>query len=270
MHRTSVAYWNQRARMGIMYAPPGEGGGAGEEGEEGEEGEGEDTQGGSESEDDPEIKLDGVDAITKLFAATGNEDDEDDDSGEKILTADEVNTLLEDGLKKVVIPESIFPEDFNPNDKKSMATLLTNAVGLGVRHALNLSFRPIENAMKAHAKEVRSDVRGRIKGIGDATSTEKFLARELPASQNPKYSAIVTSAWTRALELHPKPEDRPKALAMVKQGLKAMQINPDDAGESSNNRKGESGGALRTGKDALDAYAPIRKSASTANGLKKP
>jgi hypothetical protein len=145
---------------------------------------------------------------------------------------------------------------------------MSNAMQLGAKHSLNLMFRPVENAMRSHAKEVRADVRGRIGGLKEGNSTKEFLAREIPASQNPKYSGLINTAWSRALEVHPDAKDRPKALAMVKQGLKAMSINLEDSGDSKG-RTGERGGSLRTGVAALDLYAPKPRAASTAAAMKR-
>lgn len=269
MIRTSVAYWNARNRM--LYAPPDSGAGAGAGEGEGQEtqgaGDGNDTLDDSESGEEGEINVDGLETLNTLFGTSDEEDEDDPDSNVEILTADQIKTYLDDGLKKVVAPESLIPDDFNPNDKASMTALLSSVMQLGVRHALNLSFRPIENAMKSHAKELRADVRARVKGLGDGITTKDFLSREIPASANPKHSALVKTVWAKAIETHPEKKDRMKAVALAKKGLQAMGINPDDGAAAV--RKGESGGQVRTGLDALNLYAPIQKTAITAASLKK-
>lgn len=275
MHRTSVAYWNWRNQIRYSGAGEGGGGGGGAEGRQQEQqtqaaGEGDDTLEGGESDDDDEINVDPAEALRKLFTVPKSgdeeeEDDEDDDSDE-ILTEEQVSEILTEGLKKVTVPADFIPENFDPSDPKQMRELLNKTLQLGAKHSLNLMFRPVENAMKAHAKAVKQDVRTRLKDASGQNTETTLLDRELPAHNNPVNRDVVNAMWKQAKTQHPK--DSMKAIKMVRASLKAMNIDPDDAGRT-RKKSGEGGGELLTGADALDRMAPLPKKGATAANLRR-
>jgi hypothetical protein len=273
MHRM-IQYWNWRNR--IAYAPPGEGEGGGEGGEGGEGnetqegGEGSQTQSGGNSEDEI-IKLDGHKLITELFGKQKGEeyDPEKDTPPEGIFTAEEITTHLTDGLKSIAIPDELIPADFNPSDRTQMKAVLRGAMELGVRHALNLSFKPVENAMRMHAHQVDKNIRTQMRDMGSMNTTEKLLAREIPASANPEYEGLIQATYDTALK---RTKDPKKAIEVTKKSLAAMSININDSGDRTN-RGGSTEGSqgVKTGKSALDAFMPLPAKAgpsSTASRMK--
>lgn len=259
----SVEYWNMRNR--IMYSPPGEtqGGGGGDDTTAGTEGDdtlegGNQTQNAGGNPNDELINLDGLNLLNEMFKVEDGADDDDPESLKTpadILDAKTMGEQLEAGFQGIRLPSDFLPEDFNPADRKQMSGLFQKAIELGARHALNLSFKPVENALKMHAHRTKVDLSTRIKDSSNLSSEEKFLEREIPAYLNPTVSQLVKGAFTQGKTRFPN--DRAKAAAFAKKGLAAMGVDVNDSGVPNQGGRGGSGG-VKTGKDALDMFAPVK------------
>lgn len=212
------------------------------------------------------ITGDAASVLADLFKApTGNGNGNGNPTPVKEPTPQEVQQQLADqlnaGFDSLTLPETIIPEDFNPNDPKAMRELLSNVQKSSARNAVALMMNPMQVALGIAVKNLRREMQSTSSSTVTESTTRSLLEANVPAYNNPQHRPVVEMLLNQAKIRFPG--DPRAQVRMTKKAVVAMGIRSGSNAPSGNSRNGVPGQAS---KRSLDLYAPMPGNAPRGDG----
>lgn len=268
MHKLMNHYMGKFSTAGMLRSPPGEQSNAG--GGDGNEGGGDDSNGdgtvesgkqnknqsGGDGNDDDDDDSD----ISDLLGDDGDVDEEDfdfvADSGEYEQTDEEkqasqaLGTQIEQALKDYAVADADIPEDFDPTDRASLKTLLSNTQRGAIQSTMKMMIPVINHALGVTAKQMKHYMDTSSKGRSkQSAAIEEFKGLGI---SDPKQISMAKPIYAQALRA--AGGDAKKAAKATRRAFAAMGVNlpgsSGGGGSRSNNSRQES--RVLSGNEALD------------------
>jgi hypothetical protein len=155
---------------------------------------------------------------------------------------------IQETIAKMGTPE--LPADFDPTNPKHLTDFIAKSNQATALATLQMSFQPMQMAMEEMMTNFNNKLDEKLSGFGNQQSESTILKEVVPEIEDPQYSGLVQTLFTQAKKSKAG-NGNPKAAAqMVRKGLDAMGIKATRPADPFS-------GGFKSGKDALDAYAPL-------------
>lgn len=240
---------------------PNEGGGNGNELDSDDELDGQDDLPDGGLDDDGEINDDFDPLLSDIFKVNADSELENEDEDltqvQKDLTAS-----MQAGLAALSIPEDLIPENFDPRDPKQLRTLLGDVQKRTASATLSLAMQPVQAALAAMERKFDARLKNSGKQQQLNQSTDQFLETQIPAYADPKRRPFIKSLVAQAQQTHPK--DRKAVVKAVKASMAAMGMKTSYQGAGNRGGQTQGNGGVLTGDKALDLFAKLPVTESTA------
>jgi len=202
-----------------------------------------------------------ADLIGDMFTPPEDEEDEDGiqqpgpqlgPDGKPLPTPQQkLAATIQEAISKIGTPA--LPDNFDPSDTKQLTDFMAQSNQATALAAIQLTFQPMQMAMEEQMNRIQTMIESKLSGFGSQQSESTILKEIVPEVEDDKLGGLVQTLFKQAKQSKAG-KDNPKAAAqMVRKGLDAMGFK---ATKTADPLAGGSG--FRTGKDALDAYAPLR------------
>ncbi len=214
-----------------------------------------------------------IESIFQMF--DDEETDDDDDSGNGNgnnqnnnnngggnpgdVHQQEVQALeseIRNSIAKMMVPENIFPENFDPSDSNQLRTVLNKTVQAAVAQSLNVVFKPVQLGMKQLTTQLDSTINDRIANARTGMQDQSILESIVPEINDPKHSSLVQSLDNTLKAKGRKAKDRATTIRKMLNQM-GIKSNPGDGGNrraSGLNDGGGNGSTYKSGKAALDSF----------------
>lgn len=160
---------------------------------------------------------------------------------------------IQEAISKIGVTDDMIPADFDPSDPKQLRDLISKSNQATALQTIQLAFQPMQMAMEEQMERMAARIESQLSGFGNQQSEAAILKELVPEVEDPQYSGMVQTLFKQSRESKDG-KNNPKAAAqMVRNALNAMGVKPTKAASDP-----FSGSGFKTGKDALDAYAPLK------------
>lgn len=218
----------------------------------------------NQEEDDPS-KL-----LNSLFADEPEDEDEDEDDldsngktnrgqnrqvdqqggADDNKQAQTMAAEIQNMLKGVKLSDDAIPEDFNPSDPQQLRGVMDKAIQQGAMAGMQLTFKPMQAAMKQLATDLQSQMRSMFEEYGGKQGNEKTLARIVPEVEDSEMAPMVNGLFKQAMT---------KKGATAETAAQAVRKVLDGFGMKRDKKSDDPfSGGFKVGNDALDAFAPLK------------
>lgn len=183
---------------------------------------------------------------------------EDPDNKLAVDVATEVNNLL----KGITAPDDLLPENFDPNDPQQMRQVMTRAMQHSALNAMQITFKPMQVAMRQLAVDLQNQIRQELQGFGSKQSARQVFTRLVPEAETEEYGAMANGLFDQAMKK--KGATAESAAKMVRAALDQFGIAKGRSGNGGGSNGGGGNGdpfigGFKTGDAALDTFAPLPK-----------
>lgn len=253
----------------------GGGGGGNQPPKDDDQGQQQQQQGQQQQNQNPGGEEEDVDDGTFLASLFADDDDSNGDGGDKNQSPgqqqnqnqnqnqnpdqnqdspeQQVSREIQDMLKKMSVSEDMIPDGFDPSDPKQFRDVMAQIQQQAAVQTMQMVFKPMQLAIQNLTQEMKTEIQNAMKQHGTESNAQQILRQFVPEADDPEHSGLVKTLFTQAQKKSKNHGDAAKA---VRRALDAMGIKGKQKGQSDSD---PSSGGYRTGKDALDMFAPLPK-----------
>lgn len=182
-----------------------------------------------------------------------NNNQNNNQNGKKETPEQQLARSIQQMIAGHTVAEDLIPADFNPADPKQLRDLLGKTQQQSIAVAVQAAFLPMQQVMKQFSTDMRAEFQSAIKQFGSGRDARSTLESVVPEINSPEYGGLVQSMFDQAIK---RKGATPKTASdNVRKALDAMGINKANQGSGGG---GDSfTGGFKTGKSALDVFAPM-------------
>lgn len=185
-----------------------------------------------------------------------DDDDEEESAGggkkKKGSLESQLAAEIQTMIAGMTIAEDDIPEGFDPNDPKQLRSVLGKIQQKTAVATMQMTFKPMEAAIRRLSDELRGEIRNSISNSQGSQQARQILETIVPEAKKEELTGLVDNLFTQASKKEKNPT---KAAQLVRKALDAMNLG--DRGSGRQRDSDPSGAAFKSGKDALDLFAPL-------------
>lgn len=244
----------------VLRAPPesGTGNGAGTQSNDNGDGNGDSQENGDGGDDEDGDLAEGL-------GLSDEDDDADDfefgdDSSEYVQTAEDIEAgkalgeSIKTSLADYSIDDKAIPDDFDPNDRESLKSLLSNTQRSAIASTIQMMVPIINHALGTASKQMKHHMDS--SATGNATKSKAVQAFQGLGLTDKNQVILGKSLFQQAMRANKN--DVSKATRATRQALKTMGINVASGGNGNGNGSGRNqnrnqhSSGVKEGASALD------------------
>lgn len=188
------------------------------------------------------------------------DDTQDFESGYEQISPEQVTSLqteMQEAIKKMGLPATAIPENFDPTDPRQMQQVLTSTVQSAVSQALNVVFRPVQLAITHMEKQMVQRIQNEVKQSRSHSAAEEIIRSEVPEMEDRLLGPILRPLNAQLKQAGKKPHERAKLLRKM---IQQMNLKPaSNVRRASALTQQEESHSIRRGTAALDSlFGPFQ------------
>lgn len=200
------------------------------------------------------------DLIGEIFTPPDEEEEDEDltppgpvmgPDGKPLPTAQQkLAQTIQDAISKMGVTDDMIPADFDATNPKHLRDLIGKSNQATALTTIQLAFQPMQMAMEEMMTKFTQKMEAKFDGYGNQQSEAAILSGIVPEADDEKLSGLVQTLFKQAKQSKAGTGNPKVAAQMVRKGLDAMGIKSAKPADPMT-------GGFKSGKSALDAYAPL-------------